>query len=147
MDGVDGEHNDPFLRQGLRADRRLRLEAEQARAYGVPHSIFTGRVQQPGEPYFLVEDSDLAIALAEEEADTCPSCHGPKAWCRDRNNQFAFEVHGEQCHATYTLAAYRAGFAENWDDAQKAAMQLGARFRAGMQPDLAAGLDLPKEAG
>lgn len=112
----------------------------------MPHSVFTGRVQQPGEPYFLRQDTDLAIALAEEERDTCPSCGLPKAWCRDVDNQFAFEAHEEQCHVTYTLAARRNAVAEGRSEEVRAAIQTTARFIKGKEPDLAAGLDLPAGA-
>jgi hypothetical protein len=108
----------------------------------VPHSIFTGRVRQPGEPEFLPEDTDLALALAEEEADTCPRCGLPKAWCRDIGNQFAFQPVEEQCHATYTLAAHQAGVGKDRDEATRAAIQTRVRFRKGYEPDLLAGLDL-----
>lgn len=92
-----------------------------------------------GEPEFLAEDTDGAIALEEEERDTCPSCGMPKVWCRDPANQFAFEAFGEQCHVTYVLEAHRG--ASN-DDATQTAIQTGARFREGFEPDLKAGLDL-----
>lgn len=108
----------------------------------MPHSIFTGRVQRRGEPYFLPEDTDLAVALAEEEADTCRSCGYPKAWCRDPKHQFVFEVVGEQCHATYALVS--AGGAEA-KEASRQARQSSARFRAGFIADTSAGLDLPEE--
>lgn len=110
------------------------------------HSVFTGRVVGPGEPLFLVEDTDGAVALAEEEAGTCPLCGMPKAWCRDPDNQFSFEVHEEQCHATYALAARRNAVAGDRDDTQRAAVQFAARFAASRRPDPTAGLDLPEGA-
>ena len=94
---------------------------------------------------FLAEDTDLALALAEEEADTCPSCGLLKAWCRDAGNQFAFEAAEEQCHVTYTLAAYRSKVDDKRDEATRRAAQVSARFREGRTPDLTAGLDLPDE--
>lgn len=97
---------------------------------------------QPGEPLFTIEDTEYAIALAEEERDTCPSCGMPKVWCRDPANQFAFVPHEEQCHATYALAAHRKNVDENRSDESRAAVQMSARFLAGREPDLGAGLDL-----
>lgn len=108
----------------------------------MPHSIFTGRVQRRGEPYFLPEDTDLAVALAEEEAETCRACGYPKAWCRDPKHQFAFEVVSEQCHVTYALTA--ASGAEP-KEISKQAKQSSASFRPGFIPDTGAGLDLPEE--
>jgi hypothetical protein len=112
----------------------------------VSHSVFTGRVVEPGEPAFLPEDTDGAIALAEEERDTCPSCGMLKVWCRDPANQFAtFEANEEQCHATFAVAAHRQAVREQRDEATSAAVQTSAAFRSGKKPDLMAGLDLPGE--
>ena len=105
--------------------------------------MFTGRpTPPPGEPLFLDADTDAAVALAEEEADTCPSCGLPKVWCRDPDYQFAFEAEEEQCHATYALAAHRAAVDEKRDDATRTAVQMAARFRKTVEPDLLAGLGL-----
>lgn len=98
---------------------------------------------QSGEELFTQEDTDYAIALAEEERDTCPSCGMPKAWCRDEANKFAFEPVVETCAPAYRLALYRNG--DKWKDMQdddKQAAQLTARFRKGHEPDIAAGLGL-----
>ena len=113
----------------------------------MPLSVFTGRAVAPGEPLFLLEDTDAAVALAEEERDTCPSCGLPKAWCRDRANQFGvFEAREEQCHASYALTAYRNRTSDARDEASKSAAQVSAAFVAGKEPDIAAGLDLPESA-
>lgn len=98
---------------------------------------------QPGEPLFLKEDSDLALALAEEERDTCPSCGLPKAWCRDPAYQFAgFDAHEETCFATHALALHRKGVDEKRSDETRAATQTSVRFAAGKSPDPTAGLGL-----
>lgn len=107
--------------------------------------MLTGRVVQPGEPEFLPEDVDLLLALAEEERDTCPSCGLLKAWCRDKDNQFAFEAAEEQCHATYALVSHQATVSKARDAATKDAIQTSARFRSTFRPDLLAGLDLPED--
>ena len=141
MAGHDREYAGPFLRARLRVDERYRLELEQARAYGKSHSVFTGRVVQPGEPEFLREDTDGAIALAEEERDTCGSCGLLKAICRDPAHQFnTFEAHDELCHATYALEAHRKAI--EGDGASRAATRTYVRFKAGREPDLLAGLNL-----
>jgi hypothetical protein len=105
--------------------------------------VFTGRVVGPGEPEFLREDTDGAIALAEEERDTCPSCGMPKAWCRDGANQFAFDPEDSVCWPTYRLAQHRnSDKFKGYDDATQVAVQVSARFRDGREPDVVAGLDL-----
>jgi len=109
----------------------------------VSHSVFTGRVVEPGEPTFLREDTDGAVALAEEERDTCPSCGYPKVWCRDPNHQFGvFEAREEQCHATFALETRKAAVRESRDAPTQAAVQTTARFRDGKAPDLYAGLEV-----
>lgn len=108
----------------------------------MPHSVFTGRVVEPGEPLFLLTDTDAAVALAEEEQDTCPSCGFPKVWCQDAANQFAFEAYASQCHVTYARAAHRNKVTDEGDPAAREAMQVRARFRAGKEPDIYAGLGL-----
>ena len=110
----------------------------------MPHSIFTGRpTPAPGEALFLEEDTAAAVALAEEERDTCPSCGMPKAWCRNPANQFgAFAVVEEACHATYALAAHRKQIDKDRADESRAATQMSVRFAEGRQPDIEAGLEL-----
>jgi hypothetical protein len=109
----------------------------------VPHSVFTGRIVGPGEPQFLAEDTDGAIALAEEEADTCGQCGMLRVWCRDPDHQFSFEAHEEVCWPTYRLAQERnKDTFKGYDDATRTAVQLSARFRDGHEPDLTAGLEL-----
>lgn len=109
----------------------------------MPRSIFLGRPwPAAGEEFFTQEDTDWAIALAEEERDTCPSCGFPKVWCRDPANQFAFEPHDEQCHATYALAVHHKAVGEVRSDEQRAAIRPVARFRSGFAPDVGAGLDI-----
>jgi hypothetical protein len=106
---------------------------------------------QPGEPLFTEEDTFYAVALAEEERDTCSQCGMPKVWCRDPANQFAFDADESTCWPTYRLAQYRSG--EKWKsklDDTREATQLSAHFREGHEPDIDAGLDLggqPRDEG
>lgn len=109
--------------------------------------MFTGRAVAEGEPLFTQADTDGALALAEEEADTCPSCGFPKVWCRDRDNQFAFMANEEQCHATYALVAHQAAVNQKRDESTRRAIQMSARFRPDAEPDLLAGLDLEGRVG
>jgi hypothetical protein len=112
----------------------------------VPHSVFTGRVVEPGEPLFLVEDTDGAVALAEEERATCPSCGLPRVWCRDPANQFAFEPREQECFAAKRLAQHRSSQAwESKHEDTRQATELLARFRDGHQPDIEAGLELVED--
>jgi hypothetical protein len=112
----------------------------------VPHSVLTGRpTPPPGEPLFTEEDTAGAIALAEEERDTCPSCGHLKVWCRDQENRFSFEPHQEFCWASYRLADHRKAEIEKMSDSQRASVQVAARFREGHEPDIEAGLGLPDD--
>ncbi len=92
---------------------------------------------------FLEDDTAAALALAEEERDTCPSCGWPKVWCRDKANQFAFDAHEEMCWPTWRLAQRRdSGEWKSKHPATQAATMLSARFRQGHEPDVGAGLEL-----
>jgi hypothetical protein len=109
----------------------------------VSHSVFTGRIVGPGEPQFLAEDTDGALALAEEEADTCGQCGMLRIWCRDPEHQFSFDADESVCWPTWRLARQRnTDDFKGYDDATQSAVQLSARFRKGHEPDLMAGLDL-----
>jgi hypothetical protein len=109
----------------------------------VPHSVFVGRIVAAGEPQFLAEDTDGAVALAEEEADTCPSCGFLREWCRDPAHQFAFDAEEEVCWASYRLALRRrSGDFQRYDEATRDAVQLSAAFSDGREPDMLAGLEL-----
>lgn len=110
----------------------------------MPHSIFTGRpTPVPGEPLFLEDDTAAAIALAEEERDTCHRCGYPKVWCREPAHQFAFEPKEDVCWPTKRLEDHRES--SEWKKkhaSTQRATQLWAVFRDGHDPDIAAGLDL-----
>jgi hypothetical protein len=68
----------------------------------VPHSVFTGRIVGPASRSSSPKTPTAAIALAEEEADTCGQCGMLRIWCSDPANQFAFEAHEERvCWPTY----------------------------------------------
>jgi hypothetical protein len=110
----------------------------------VPHSVFTGRTVGDGEPLFTAEDTDAAVALAEEEADTCPQCGMPKVWCRDaKNHQFSFEGVASTCWATEAQKVFEKtdGY-KKLKDSVREATYVSARFRDGREPDLLAGLDV-----
>lgn len=105
---------------------------------------------KPGEPLFLPEDTAAAVALAEEEADTCPACGLPKSWCRDNaDGRYKFEVAEDFCWSTYHLALRQDAMSEGKTKsaADKRATQLLVRFREGHEPDLTAGLGLASDPG
>lgn len=106
--------------------------------------MFTGRpLPAPGEPLFTPQDTAAAVALAREEADVCPSCGHLKSFCRDPQNQFAFEGNEEMCFASWRLSLHRKG--EGWTgkmDETRDATQLSAKFRKGHQPAMTAGLGI-----
>lgn len=98
----------------------------------------------PGEPFFTQEDTDAAIALAEEERATCSSCGWPKAVCRDKDNAHrVFQGEHEFCWATYAVDDHRKKLeSEKMSRAQWASVQMWAGIRPGREPDLTVGLDL-----
>jgi len=97
---------------------------------------------QPGEPLFTDEDTVYAMALAEEEAATCPSCGLLKVVCRDPAYQFGgFEATDEICWATHAVAEKRIAF-KDAHDATRAAVQISPRYREGKEPAVDVGLEL-----
>lgn len=100
----------------------------------------------PGEPLFLEQDTAAAVALAEEERDTCQSCGMPKAWCRTQDYEEGlgrFDVHEERCWATYRVALRREALEqEGAHSATRQAVQISPKFRKGHLPPPDAGLDL-----
>jgi hypothetical protein len=106
--------------------------------------VFTGRIVGRGQPEFLPEDTDGAIALAEEERDTCPSCGRPISICRSPDVAWTdIEVVEEECHFAMRTAAHTSS--EKWQgksDLSRSATVLGSRFRPGHEADPLMGLDL-----
>jgi hypothetical protein len=45
----------------------------------VPLSVFLGRVVGEGEPLWLEDDQEWALALMEEDADRCRGCGEPRS--------------------------------------------------------------------
>jgi hypothetical protein len=58
-----------------------------ARAWGVPVSVFLGRVRVEGVPDWLEEDRRAALDLAEWEANLCPGCREPLSETTDPGNE------------------------------------------------------------
>lgn len=99
----------------------------------MPRSVLLGRPwPAPGEPLFLPEDTDVALALHEQEAaeaaEKCPLCGLSTSVCRDPGNQFGFRVAGERCHATYALTAAQAK--ESGDDTSTRSTAWSAQLKS-----------------
>lgn len=95
-----------------------------------------------GEPLFTEEDTAGAIALGEEERDTCGACGMPRSWCRAPENQSSFDVRDETCYATYRVALRREKLEkEGVHPSTRVARQITPRFREGHLPAIDAGLD------
>lgn len=112
----------------------------------MPHSIFMGRpMPAPGEPLFLEDDTAAAIALAEEEQDSCPACGLPRAWCREGGlgDVGRFDIKEDTCWATYRVALRREALEKDSPHSPtRQARQITPRFRKGYLPDFGAGLNL-----
>lgn len=82
-----------------------RREVEASRAWGVPRSIFLGRpLPAPGEPLWLDEDRDWAMALLEVEDETCGGCGQPLHESRAPENEYAYTVTPIRCHACASMS-------------------------------------------
>lgn len=65
---------------------------------GIPHSEFSGRVIGPGEPRWLPEDIELALAWHREDAQTCKGCGQPWDEATDKNNARKYHAHETVCY-------------------------------------------------
>lgn len=70
-----------------------------ARTWGVPPSIFLGRVRVDGVPEWLDEDRQAAFDLAAYEAELCPGCREPLAETTKPANEFLYRAElAGRCH-------------------------------------------------
>ena len=95
----------------------MRRAVEAARAWGVAPSVLAGRMPRPGEPAWTQDDADLAVALMEIEADTCPGCGWDRGVSMDAANELAFEAEPVRCHACATRDRVARKSGDGWDDA------------------------------
>jgi hypothetical protein len=63
-----------------------------------------GRAVQPGEPLWLDEDRDWALALAEVEAGACPDCGQDWEQASDPANESRWGAQLARCHACAAAA-------------------------------------------
>lgn len=71
---------------------------EAARAWGVPHSILTGRAHRDGQPLWTAQDTALAVALTTVEAATC-ACGHDRRESMNADNEFSYVAEAVRCHA------------------------------------------------
>lgn len=65
----------------------------------MPHSILMGRPwPAAGEPLFLDDDRDLALALVAEERDRCPGCGEPLTVSLAATSEEAYRAEAVRCH-------------------------------------------------
>lgn len=53
----------------------------------------------PGEPLWLDDDRDAAVALLEEEANTCEGCGHPKTQSMHPSSEGRYVAEVMRCHA------------------------------------------------
>lgn len=71
---------------------------EAARAWGVPRSVFLGRVVKPGEPLWLADDRWWALALLEAESGLCGDCGQPLHESTHADNEYEYDAAVSRCH-------------------------------------------------
>lgn len=106
-----------------------RAELETARAWGVPRSIFLGRTVADGDPLWLDDDRDWALALHLLEADTCDGCGQPRSESTLPENEYGYSVVPIRCHS---CAALRRA-SRSWLDGQNESVADGVTFH--VHPD------------
>jgi hypothetical protein len=78
----------------------------------VPPSVLCGRIVAPGDPLWEQDDTDLALALTQIEAERC-DCGHSRAESMDPVHEFDWRAEFVRCHA----CAARDRAARNTDDA------------------------------
>jgi hypothetical protein len=114
----------PFLRGRLRTDVELRRDVEAATHLGVPVSRFRGEERAQAttyeydeagrltrsvtiaEPAWSEDDRALALALLEEQAETCSICGHLMSECRDPATARKWGVVHEICQPGAVAQAY-----------------------------------------
>lgn len=61
--------------------------------------MFLGRVVEPGEPLWLIEDTELELAWQAWREDACPGCGHPRSETFDPDNAGRYVSHRLRCHA------------------------------------------------
>jgi hypothetical protein len=83
----------------------------------VPPSVLAGRVVLAGQPLWLQEDTDLAVALTEIEAERC-ECGHSRTESMDPAHEFDWQAEAVRCHACAARerAARSAARDDAWDE-------------------------------
>lgn len=103
-----------------------------ARAWGVPVSIFLGRVRVEGVPDWLDEDRQAALELADYEAGLCPGCKDPLSETTVAENEFRYKAElAGRCHRCTASDQLTATLQ---DRPSPSALLVSVRLR-GAQPD------------
>jgi hypothetical protein len=66
--------------------------------------VFLGRLVQPGEPLWLDDDRDWALALTEYENDICDGCGQPRSQTTAPEAEYAYRAVAIRCHGCKTAA-------------------------------------------
>lgn len=72
--------------------------------------MFLGRVVEPGEPLWLDEDRDYALALHWLEAETCSGCGQPRSESTAIENDGGYRIEPIRCHACAAMARQSTKF-------------------------------------
>lgn len=75
---------------------------EAARSWGVPHSVFTGRVVRAGESGWTAADTALAVALQTLESVTCSGCGVDRRESMEAESEFEWVAESVRCHSCAT---------------------------------------------
>lgn len=79
----------PNYHASIDRDPQLKIEMRLCNQMGIPHSIFTGRAwPRPGEPMWLDDDQDKAIAFMLLEAEICQGCGWAERQWKDDDEVF-----------------------------------------------------------
>jgi hypothetical protein len=84
---------------------------------GIPHSIFLGRIVTDGEPYWLPDDTEKALAWRQYEAERCVECRTHRDdWVDEHGHPLAFPKYRygqKRCHGCEKRDAFEKSQPKN----------------------------------
>lgn len=107
----------------MRNDRRWALAITYAATHGIPLSVFLGRVVEPGEPVWLLEDTQAAMGFEQWSAAICSGCGlHPLDWPDERDETWRGQI--DMCHGCIEMADTRATIPDKVSDDRRRAMRV-----------------------
>lgn len=112
------------------------MEMRYCTDLGIPYSIFCGRSQAPGEPYWLEEDRMKALGYLQYKGSFCPNCGTREEdWIDDNGrmiNPPRYEAATVKCFGCSEIERMKASI----PDKERGVYVVPKRFDPNEEPEL-----------